>query len=89
VPANVYLRNWPIIHDRQIDKHDKMDPIIWQDGSLVDWRIRVNGQAKPLITELKGTGHLLVPKEIAVGIIKGLRYRSTRGILTEYQTSLS
>jgi len=40
------------IHDKRIDKHDKIDPFLWWDGNLVDPRIRVNGQVKSIFAVL-------------------------------------
>jgi len=50
-------------------KHDKTDPIIWQNGTLVDLRIKVNVRLNQYLLISKGKECLLVPRRIAVVII--------------------
>jgi len=48
-----------------------MNLLIWQDGSLVDPRIRVNCQVISIFTDLEKKGMFASTKGIAIIIIKG------------------
>jgi len=53
----VYLqKRWIYIPYRSINEHDKMDPLIWRDGSHIDPLIRLNSQAKLIFTDLERKG---------------------------------